>query len=448
MSFPVASHVEDKDVPTEKVHAAVDTARMARWALFLAGALVIALRYPDLFFEPRIWGEEGSIYLQNAYSKPWDQAMFSTAQGYLLLSVTVPTTLAAHLVPMEYVAHFTMGVAFAVQLIPIALIVWGRAPIWRNLLTRAIGIAVVLLNPLGEEIWLTTDCLQFHFALIAFLVFLEQLDDEPPYNPWLFRALIVAAGLSGPPACTLAPLFVLYAWATRRPEAQVRAALLVGITIVQLGVVRGHMGNAVGNDLRFSALDLATVASVGLSKTVIVPFFGVDYATSFGSLFDRLRTSVPDAVRIAGLACAVLLGGALFLAAYGLKRSERAVFLSAFGILTGLSLYLGIGDRHTWVHPVCAARYFYVPGIVLMLSLVAQLDLRRGASWTVRRQWLAAFLILGLTLQIGNWRKRLYPPNGMPHWRNEVAQWRADAAHRLGVWPAGWGFYAPARLGR
>ena len=52
-------------------------------------------------------------------------------------------------------------------------------------------------------------------------------------------------------------------------------------------------------------------------------------------------------------------------------------------------------------------------------------------------------LALALSMQTRDWNRRIILRAGEPHWREEVAAWRADPDHRLGVWPPGWSFPLP-----
>ena len=418
--------------------------RPARWALFTLGAVVILLRYPDLFTDPRIWGEEGSVYLRDAYAKPWQKTLFAPALGYFGLFSSVPSTLAAHLVPLRYVPTFLEAVGFATQLCPVALIAWGRAPLWKNFATRVVGLCILLFNPLGEELWLNTTCIQFHFVIVVFLLLLEPDEASSGGARWVQRALLVVSGLSGPPPCSLAPLFGLRWLVTRTREAFLRAAFIAEVALLEVVIVLSGMRNMIGREDRFAgSLDLASVTTSTLGKSVIVPLFGVGYGTSFAVTVQKIEQAGVDAYRTAGLACAVLLG----LVAYFVGRSaplwDRVVYLGSAASLIATAMILGIGDRHTWVHPLCAARYYYAPGVILLWFMLSQLDLRRPLSFGPLQRSLAFALVVGLGFQVAEWRSRLYPPEGMPHWQDEIGAYHRDPTHRLGIWPTGWGFEVP-----
>jgi hypothetical protein len=366
--------------------------------------------------------------------------------GYFGLFSSVPSTLAANLVQLEYVATFMTTVGFVTQLAPVALIVWGRALIWKSLATRFVGLCILLFNPLGEELWLNTTCIQFHFVIVAFLLLLEPDDALTPRARWVQRGLLAVAGLAGPPPCSLAPLFAGRALVTRSRESFVRAAIIVGAALLQLGVVVYGMTQMIGRSDRFgNGLDFAAVAISSLGKAVIVPFFGVGYGTSFAVMVQHVDDAGPDAYRVLGLACGLLLGFVTYVAARGAPVADRVAYLGAAALLIATSMVLGIGDRHSWVHPVCAARYYYAPGVVFMFFVLSQLDLRSPRSFTPNQRGLALALALGLTLQASEWRSRLIPPAGEPHWRDEVAAFRRDPSHPLGIWPNGWIIAMPHR---
>ncbi|HEX4340897.1 MAG TPA: hypothetical protein VH062_33545 [Polyangiaceae bacterium] len=420
--------------------------RLARWALFAFGVAVILLRYPDLSAEPRIWGEEGSIYLRDAYAKPWQETLFAPALGYFGLFSSVPSTVAANLVPLEYVATFMAGVGFVTQLVPVGLVVWGKAPLWRSLATRLVGLCVLLFNPLGEELWLNTTCIQFHFVMTAFLVFLEPDEGLSKNERWVRRGLLALSGLAGPPPCSLSPLFALRAYVTRHREAVVRAVILGAATVLQLVIVVYGMTKMVGRTDRFgSGFDLATAAVSTFGKSFVVPFFGVGYGTSFALAMQQIEQAGPGSYRLAGLACAWALGLVLYFVSRGSPRWERVAYMGSAGLLVASSMVLGIGDRRSWVFPACAARYYYAPGVILMLFVLSRLDLRAPRAFTRVQQVLALALVVGLGFQVAEWRTRIIPPAGEPHWRHEVAEFRSDPSHPLGIWPAGWTIPIPKK---
>jgi hypothetical protein len=345
------------------------------------------------------------------------KTLFAPALGYFGLFSSVPSTLAAHLVPLDYVPAFLEAVGFATQLCPVALIVWGCAPLWKNFATRVVGLCILLFNPLGEELWLNTTCIQFHFVIVAFLLLLELDDGLSVRARWAQRALLVVSGLAGPPPCSLTPLFALRAAVTRTREAVFRAIVLAEVAILQIVIVLRGMHHMVGREDRFAnSLDFAAVTTSTLDKLVIVPFLGVGYGTSFAVTIQKIEQVGPDAYRVAGLACALLLATAMT---------------------------LGIGDRHSWVHPLRASRYYYAPGVILTWFVLSRLELGWPPAFDGFQRGLAAVLALGLGFQVAEWQSRLIPPEGMPRWRDEMAAYRRDPSHRLGIWPTGWSFAVP-----
>lgn len=139
-----------------------------------------------------------------------------------------------------------------------------------------------------------------------------------------------------------------------------------------------------------------------------------------------------------------MLAVVAYLAARRAPLRDRLLYLGAMGLLLATAMLLGIGDRHAWVHPSCAARYFHAPGVLLMLLMLSQLELQSFRSFTPNQRGLALALALGLVLQASEWRSRIISPKGQPHWQQEVAAWRRDPTHPLGIWPAGWNFAIPA----
>jgi len=107
--------------------------RSLRWGLLLGAAVVMILRAPIYFSAPSFWAEEGTLYFGLAWTHPVREALAYRPAGYLLLCANLATTLAAALVhggllPLARAPLVTVLASLAVQLLPVAVIAWSRAP--------------------------------------------------------------------------------------------------------------------------------------------------------------------------------------------------------------------------------------------------------------------------------------------------------------------------------
>lgn len=106
-----------------------------RWACVLGCAALIALRAPVLVLAPRLWAEEASVYLAYAQSQSFLRSLLFVPTsdfpaGYLNLPANLASTLAAFVFPLELAPAVAMVIAFALQLVPFVIVLWGRSRFW------------------------------------------------------------------------------------------------------------------------------------------------------------------------------------------------------------------------------------------------------------------------------------------------------------------------------
>ncbi len=141
----------------------------------------MVLRAPIYFSAPSFWAEEGTLYFGLAWTHPVHEALGYRPAGYLLLCANLATTVAAALVhggavPLARAPLVTVLASLGVQLLPVAVIAWSRAPFWDGALRRSLGVAVVLFGALTDEIWLNTINCQPWLVVATALLLLEPVD--------------------------------------------------------------------------------------------------------------------------------------------------------------------------------------------------------------------------------------------------------------------------------
>ena len=90
-----------------------------KWLLFTIGAASIVLRCPRLFFEPRFWAEEGSVFFAYAFKHSALSALTRPDGGNYDLPRNLASILAVNLAPLEWAPLVTTLFAFGIQLIPL-----------------------------------------------------------------------------------------------------------------------------------------------------------------------------------------------------------------------------------------------------------------------------------------------------------------------------------------
>jgi hypothetical protein len=404
---------------------------------FLGAAIIIVARAPVLFSAPRLWAEEGTRYFPTAFHKGWLAALLQVQHGYFALWPNLAATLAARLVPLTSAPLVTTLFAFLAQLIPVALILWGRAPLWPHLRARLLGVALYLLAPVAGEVWLNTINSQFYFVIITALILNEPAEARLTPRELIYDGLLALAGLTGPVSCFLAPLFIWRAWRERQRAHWLRAGLLVGCALIQATVILRASGRG---DLPFSpaGLSLPALAQILWAQSVGLVLVGYHATTAaLGTLAGLAGHPYLTALAIALLMAAE--AGLYWFVARGLPPAARLYLLGASGLVLVLSLLGSLDVRSTdLLLPGNGGRYFFAPN-VLLLQCIGQAVPWDRAGLARARGWLSLALV-GLVLAAGllNYSWPDLAPAGWPRWRDEVALYEADHRHPLAIWPLGW----------
>jgi hypothetical protein len=404
--------------------------------LLLGAAFLMALRAPVYLSAPSFWAEEGTLYFAVAWGRPLREALTYRPAGYFLLPANVATTLAAALVragilQLARAPQVTVLVALAVQLLPVALIAWSRAPFWGGALRRSVGIAVVLFGALTDEIWLNTINSQPWLVVVAALLLLEPPDVQG--GAARTRAAVLAfAGLSAPSASALAPLFAWRAWRSRTRPAVVQAALLAACAAVQIACLWSAARAGQQLPSRTGGLDIGVFAATVWVRTLIVPTLGTGVAQRAAVLLQRGGEIAPrDGVLLLAAAA-----GAIAWLARGLRADERLALVGAYAVVTPLTLLTAVGDKAMLLHGVWASsRYVYAPGTLVLLVLLG--GARRG-SGRLRPVVCALLLCAGLVQGVAHYRTSLRWQPSWPSWPDEVRAWEADPSRPLRIWPPPW----------
>jgi hypothetical protein len=399
-------------------------------AVLLAVAILVIARAPLLFTHPRFWAEEGKVYFQFALDHGALATLLAPHNGYYSLLDNVATLL-SRAMPLELAPLPTTLIAFLVQLVPFALVLWSRGP-FVTLRARSLACAAMLFADPSGEVWVNVINSQFWLCLALFLLF---LDEESRLRPHRI-ALVALTGLTGVVGLMLAPLYFVRAWRERSRAAIAEAAVLAAAGALQfVFVIATHGEGSGGVEERFGLPAPAIGLAILAIKNVVVPLVGTRLAGKAATAA-HLAIEGPRWARlvlglVAGLALAIAVRLSL------LHGRRRQAWLSAYLLLAPGCLILSLGpDKTGMLDPMNADRYFFVAGAILLLGLAD------GAQPLLTPQRtpgvIARALVLSTVLVVGAWhfREPLSKPD-CPDWRSEVAAWRTDPGRPLRVWPGG-----------
>ncbi len=391
--------------------------------IVFAAGLAIFGRAPQLFFDPRLWAEEVTVYLERGLTWPWYQAIWLPDSGYVNLLANGVGILEARFVPLEYAPVVPLVVSYLIMLLPIVLVVWSTGA-WQNIWSKVAAAAVIVLTVPNQEVWLNSITSQFHLSLATGII-LALPAVESLRLKWLHRAVIILAGLGGAASILLAPLFIFRAWKDRSRERALQAAILAGVVIVQL-LISAHYG--LGNHVvKFMPGMWWLVIMV---KSMLLPFLGS------GGAADLIPLSWPMYI---GVSVAAVSGVVAMCCA---KVAEARWLITSALALIFFSLILSLDAPAKLVSHLVGNRYFFAPNALLGLALVAWMfHVPFKKKWT---RGVGVFVLIWLAV-VGVCEYFNADPLFFegPSWRTEIHAWREDASHVVRVWPRPWTWEVP-----
>ncbi len=392
-------------------------------ALLLYAALVV-LRMPEIVLKGRFWAEEGTVFFTNAWTLDPVRALLMPVGGYLNLVANGATLAARWSVPVTDAPYVTTTVALLFQLVPPLIVLTARDAWLQPWPVRLAGVALLLVVPGSDEIWLQTLHCQFELAASCGLIL--ALDVPRGGRMAVALVVLVLAPLCGPGAIALTPLFLLRAVLDRAFGRAVQLGALVSGSAVQmiffftLGTDRGY------------TLDPGTILSVVTVKDLVVPFTGL-YSSADRVMALQAEVAAGHVPVGAIVAPLVVFGG---LTAIIWRAGNRPAFwLLAGAAAAALSAYIGALDgTAALIHTRAGARYAFVP-----LSLTALSFLALAAGGNSLWRWPSAaicvwLLVVGTRAYTHPWQ----PVSDGPSWHEQVARWQADPAYVMHIWPSPW----------
>lgn len=413
-----------------KPHPLTRSEKLAMLAVF---AVLVLLRLPMATWQGRLLGEEGPNFLGYAWHHDAWESLWRSFGGYLNLGANASTLLAARLVqngimPLELVPRLTMGIALAFQLLPAALILWGRGDWLTARWVYAVSLLMIVLAPLSEEVFLNVLHIQFHLTLCCALILVL----EPPASRrgWAVQgAVLVLAPLCGPGSMVLGPLFLTRALLDRSPARLAQTALLGLGSLVQLLVF------FVPSPVRGQILDLPSLLAVIFVRLGVMPVTGVLNGLDFGRTVFSLRLEQGLGWwLVVGLSAAFCAGLAWGAWPY---RHQAAGWLIAAGLALALIAFGGgmlTIDPEGWLSARVGERYNFLPLVALGIAAIAVAQ-DRSERWRTITKLLSAVVLMNGVISYLN---PILELSKGPDWASEVRLWRQDHDYLLRGWTKDW----------
>jgi hypothetical protein len=409
-------------------------------------SLVLLLTYarnPRYLWEPRFWAEEGTLHFAYSYAHPWYLALFAPQSGYLNFWPNF-TTLIATIPPLEYAPLVTTVLALLIQLVPIFIILSSRSPLWNHWLRKLCGIGVILFVPLTNEVWLNSVNSYNYFAVITFLILIEE-PIQGPLRKWLFRLLLIVGGLTGTLSCFLIPLFFLQALVEgKNKERFIQTFLLIVCAAVHLYLIFSYQAAGSIGD-RFHIIGFSTIGAIMWTQSIGFLMFGLQQTSAWARPLLLLAYHDLAGFQNWGRILLIICGLFLFILSANFPIKKRLIFLSAYFILLYFpAMFSAIKDKYSLVDTSNHQRLFLAPNIILGLMLLAGVRFPKLKMFTFKNlaSLLCAF-VLGISIFWGIFSySRPYDIAGFwPDWKVEVQIWKDQPNYPLRIQPAGWVVY-------
>ncbi len=438
---------------TRNTATGAPTSRIIATIILVLCAVIIVAREPMFLIQPRLWAEEGRVFLKFAYlHNPLTGLLYVPVKitSYFLLCATLPTTVAS-LVPLEEAATVTTYFCFAFTLSIFAVILYGRSYVWDTTWRKIVAVLVLLCaSVLAREAWLNTVNLQLFCGIFTICLLAEDLRHTGRARRFFFRSLLLFCGLSGPYAVALVPAFLLKASREKSRESWVLGSILAICCAVQASLFLLLKTTGTVTSLKMMSLPIQHRAFLAFFHHVLRPFLGADNASAVLEVLHISATSVTkeasDFVILAGWASVAFYSAFVYWMIRVRRHPIQAPLILAFLSITGLST-LGA------TFGVPGERYAVVPFFSLAVLLLSGIPRVASVSRPVWRSLMALApgvmflpaLVVGVHNYLNIADSAAYTP-AAPLWRQEVQKWRSQPHHRMSIFPhPQWTFYLPDR---
>jgi hypothetical protein len=395
---------------------------------------VLVVRAPWILFVGRIWAEEGTIFLQYAWTHSISEAVLCPHAGYCNLVANLAGIVAAH-APLEIAPCLTATLALLVQAVPAGLVLFTRIQGLETPARKAIALVLLLTVPANPEVYLAT--INSHFVLCAASGLILASDPGGQVARVCKLAVLLLGGLSGVVSTFLAPLFWVRWWRDRHREILIQASLLTVCALLQVV----FLTRAVSDEERHIRFSPTVIAGAAYAKFIDLPVAPTKPALRH---LERMRANLEQTGSLpVSVWLVTTVGFAAFLLACKKSGSRTAVFFA--GATVWLILLASPGSREAitegklTIHLTGAIRYYYAAEVLFFLGLLLA---AAPGSRLPRYGRVLAGIWLGGALAMGLFNFSRAPLDWPmfffgPPWAQQVDQWHKDPSKPLAIWPTG-----------
>lgn len=360
------------------------------WGMLLAGALIISRR-PDAVTQAQFWAEDGKLFYADVYTHGVLATLAIPQAGYFQ-ELPILAAGIARLVPLALAPLVMNSIAIAIRALPVGLLLSRRAEtISPDIRVRALLAALYIAVPGAPESNANVDNALWFLAVAALIVLMLRPPQRRSARA-LDVAIVAICSVTGVFSIALAPLaFVYRRW--RGPstvDGLLLAILTAGaaIQLLAIFVLQYHLP---------AGFVIATRTSDPLHPSVI-GFFQIFGARVIAEplLGDTIMLSAATATLL-GLLSAL---GAV--AAFRRGPAELKLTIAFGGALFGMALAHPIGDWSALMVFPDGSRYFIIPQLATVVTLVWAIGHTQGGYWRPALTIILAYICL-VTAPL-NWR--------------------------------------------
>ena len=380
-----------------------------RWILFVLISLGLMIwRQPELLLEPRLWAEEGHVYLVAALKHGW-WSIFMPHQGYYSLLPNLSAYVAS-LVKLEYAPW-----AFIVNSVFWTLGLWfyaffGQFSYIRSKWQSFVQLLLVIFIAANGEVWLNTINLQFVLFVLSFLVLHSRLEEQPKRHYFAKIFLLSVATLSGVLSNFLAPLYFLKFLSTKNKRWLGLGVILIIGSIFQLLAIAYSKFYLPESISRFNLADF-------LHLKWLSPYIKYMYVYPYWASSLHWVERFPLTIV------------AITLSLLALKK-HRILYIN----FLFASLAVGAFSVMFSMHMRGGVRYAFAPAILLNIFLATAAFQAKNKKLSML---LTTILLFSLVQHIPLYKYNMeysYQKE-WPKWKQEVAKWRIDPSYSPIVHP-------------
>lgn len=370
-------------------------------SLSATALIAIYIRGPQFFEAPRIWAEEGRIYLQNALENQTLLSFLTPHLGYYSLFNKISILFAAEAFPLKHAALVTTLFSAALQIWTCLIIYSCSGRLARNKIHRFfLALLPVFLS--DPEVWLNT--INGHFWLATGTYFV--LNSEKITRSQILY--IFLAFMTGVSSLFFLPYFMLRA--ANEKTKQLFAITAIGgmATVIQLSSL---FATSLGGKNRFNPEYLSNIPN-GIMETL------TPYA------HDGLQLKIVFLIYIAF---------AVYIFAKNLIKHNDKLG-PVYGIISLLTYtILSIISSH---HMAGGVRYGTPVYIGLLAIAISNLFLAKNIG---RQKFYIACTILLIASKIAAFfNSNMYYWHSEPGWRQQMQKRKCDQEAQISIFPPGW----------